>query len=68
MYKPTKKRNYYNEVILNELVKRHGFSVDYIRKALRNDRTGIVPDILKKEYKQLESAANSAIQENSEKL
>lgn len=54
MNKPTKKRFKYNEDILYLLKKRYGYPFDYIRKALRGDRTGTMPDILKKEYIELE--------------
>jgi hypothetical protein len=62
MNKPTKKRNYYNEEILKELEKKFGYSIDYIRKSLRGDRTGIMPDNIRKEYKTLEITAKNAIQ------
>lgn len=53
MSKPTKKRINFNEDILNILKERYGYSLDYIRKSLRGDRVGIMPDTLKKEYKKL---------------
>lgn len=62
--KRTKKRNNYNEEILTSLAEKYGFSVDYIRKCLRDDRKGVMPDIVKKEYKELESASSKAIQSN----
>lgn len=60
--KPTKKRNNYNEEILNELAIKYAYSVDYIRKCLRDDRTGVMPDIIKKEYKEADQAVKKAIQ------
>ena len=60
--KRTKKRNNYNEEILNQLSAKYGFSVDYIRKCLRDDRKGIMPDVIKKEYAELENAAKKAIE------
>lgn len=68
MDKPTKKRNNYNEIILIELHKKHGYGMDYIRKSLRGDRVGEMPDILKKEYKALEVEVKKAIQEKSKSL
>ena len=59
--KRTKKRNNYNEDILNSLATKYGFSVDYIRKCLRGDRLGIMPDQIIKDYAQLEKAAKDAI-------
>jgi predicted ATP-dependent Lon-type protease len=68
MSKPTKKRTVYNADILKKLVGRYGFTEDYIRKALRGDRDGEMPDILKKEYKALDNVSKSAIQEKANSL
>ena len=68
MNKPTKKRNNYNEDILNNIKERLGYSLDYIRKSLRGDRVGEMPDIIKKEYKALEAEAKKAIKEKSQSL
>nr|WP_294922127.1 hypothetical protein [uncultured Flavobacterium sp.] len=62
MSKPTKKRIFYNEKILEQLEKKYGFTIDYIRKCLRGDRTGVMPDQITKEYKSLEAASNAAIE------
>lgn len=64
MDKPTKKRNMYNTDILFAIKESTGYSIDYIRKCLRGDRTGIMPDKVKKSYKDLESASIKAINEN----
>ena len=53
MSESTKKRINYNEDVLNLLKERYGYSLDYIRKSLRGDRVGIMPDTLIKEYKKL---------------
>lgn len=53
MNKPTKKRINFNEDVLDILKSKYGYSLDYIRKSLRGDRTGIMPDNLIKEYKKL---------------
>lgn len=68
MNKSTKKRINFNEDILNLLKERYGYSIDYIRKALRGDRVGIMPDTLIKEYKKLESAAKMSIKEKAKEL
>lgn len=62
MGKHTKKRTFYNEEILNQLEDMYGYTRDYIQKSLRDDRTGIMPDKIKKSYKELENAAKQAIQ------
>lgn len=68
MSKPTKKRQVYNTDILTKLESKYGFTIDYIRKALRGDRVGEMPDTLIKEYKAMENAAKTAIQERAESL
>lgn len=50
MDKETKKRIKYNENILNVVSKRYGVSIDYVRKCLRKDRVGVVPDRIVKDY------------------
>jgi hypothetical protein len=68
MCKPTKKINKYNEDILNALNIKYGYSIDYIRKSIRGDREGIMPDQLKKEYKKLVAADLIIKEEASKKL
>lgn len=58
MDKTTQKRKTYNAGILIALAKKYGFSIDYIRKCLRGDRPGVMPDQIIKEYKLLEKEAN----------
>ncbi|MCT3661081.1 hypothetical protein HZR00_00945 [Elizabethkingia anophelis] len=68
MDKTSKKRKNYNTEILNVLSSRYGYSIDFIRKSLRGDRVGEMPDVLKKEYKILENEANEAIRTKAESL
>lgn len=68
MDKPTKKQTKYNEEILNVLRGKYGYSLDYIRKSLRGDRVGEMPDRLKKEYKALDLASTKAIEATAETL
>jgi predicted ATP-dependent Lon-type protease len=63
MSKPMKKKVYYNTEILTQLEKKYGFTSDYIRKCLRGDRTGVMPDQIAKEYKTLENVSNEAIKQ-----
>jgi hypothetical protein len=56
MCKPTKKRINYNEDIMSALNIKYGYSIDYIRKSIRGDREGVMPDQLKKEYQKLVAA------------
>ncbi len=68
MNKPTTKRINFNEDILNLLRDRYGYSIDYIRKSLRGDRVGVMPDRLIKEYKKLESASKKALLQQANNL
>lgn len=53
----------YNTEILKALSKKYGYSSDYIRKCLRNDRNGIMPDAIRKDYKLIESGLEKSIKE-----
>ena len=68
MDKTKQKRKTYNTGILNVLSEKFGYTEDYIRKSLRGDRTGIMPDKLKKEYKILEKDANALEKESKKNL
>lgn len=48
--KPTKNKNNYNEEFLKALMKKYGYGVDYVRKSLRDDKKGTMPDAIKKDY------------------
>lgn len=61
MNKSRKKKNNYNEEAMAVLQERYGYSLDFIRKSLRGDRVGIMPDVLKKEYRALVQSAKIAI-------
>ena len=52
----------YNEDFLTAIHDKYGVSIDYIRKSIRGDRTGIMPDKIKAEYKSLESAQKKIIE------
>lgn len=68
MDKTTQKRKKYNEDILLVLQNKFGYSIDYIRKSLRGDRVGYMPDEIKKEYKSLEQTANELEADKKRKL
>ena len=75
MSKPTKKRINFNPNVLDILVGRYDYSKSYIKASVRGDRTGVMPDILIKEYKKLELEAEKlnadavkTLQEKAENL
>lgn len=68
MSKRTKKINNYNTDIISILIKRYDYSADYIRKCLRGDRIGIMPDKIIEEYKKIEAASKTAIQQKATEL
>ncbi|MCP2028729.1 hypothetical protein L1276_003900 [Flavobacterium sp. HSC-32F16] len=41
--------------MLKIIKEKHGYSYDYIRKSIRGDRTGIICDMIKAEYKRLDN-------------
>ena len=63
MSKPTKKRENYNTEILFAVKEATGYSIDYIRKCLRKDRTGQMPDEVIKLYNRMKKASDDAIAE-----
>lgn len=66
--KSTSKKQNYNEDILIKLEIKYGYSIDYMRKCLRGDRVGVMPDKIKAEYNSLNIAAKKAIEEASKNL
>ncbi len=56
-------RRIYNQDILIVIKERYGFSLDYIRKSLRGDRIGLLPEKIMKEYDDLEYESRKAILE-----
>jgi hypothetical protein len=63
--KPTNKNQNYNAEILNTLSGLYGYTPHYIRKCLKGDRKGLMPDKLVAEYNRLDKAAKNAIKEAS---
>ena len=61
MEQTLKIRRIYNQDILIVLKERYGFSLDYIRKSLRGDRIGLMPEKINKEYDDLEYETRRAI-------
>lgn len=69
MSKRTKKiRIKFNEDVLEALHIKYGYTLDYIRKSIRGDRVGFVPDKLAKEYKALKLADEKIKQDAKNKL
>ncbi len=63
MEETLKVRRIYNQDILIVIKERYGFSLDYIRKSLRGDRIGLLPEKIMKEYDDLEYESRKAILE-----
>lgn len=53
MCKNIKKKPTYNKDVLVIIETRFGYTKDYIRKSIRGDRVGIIPDKIKAEYNKL---------------
>ncbi|MFB9079641.1 hypothetical protein ACFFLS_07115 [Flavobacterium procerum] len=63
-----KAKQNYNKEILVMIKEKYGFSFDYIRKAIRGDRTGMIPDRMKTEYEKLTDQVKKTILIESQKL
>lgn len=56
-------RKSYNEEAVRILQERHGYTKHYIRMSISGDRVGLMPSRIKKEYYQMATAAEKALQE-----
>ena len=52
MNKSTQKNNKYNPLAVNKVAEKYGFTPRYVRACLKGDYKGIMPDNLKKDYKE----------------
>lgn len=50
MNKGMKKRNSYNTMVIDHLVKKYGYSKTYIRWSIDGTKTGVMCDQIRKEY------------------
>ncbi|MCV9934511.1 hypothetical protein OIU80_19700 [Flavobacterium sp. LS1R47] len=58
----------YNQNALEIINGRYGYSYDYIRKSIRGDRVGVIPDRIKTEYNKLNNESIKAIAIQADKL
>lgn len=56
MNKETKKKNIYNTEILNRIKEKYGLSKRFITMSLSGDRKSEMTDIVRKDYKKMETA------------
>lgn len=68
MDKNIKSKPSYNQDVLKIIKERYGFSYDYIRKAIRGDRTGTNCDLIKSEYQRLVNEYKKVMQTQIDKL
>jgi hypothetical protein len=61
MSKPTKKRNKYNQLAIQQLAKKYNTSIVYVRQCLRGERTSQKAEILQKEYKTLDKSLTEVL-------
>lgn len=61
MNKGIKKRNIYNTVVIDHLVKKYGFSKTYIRQSIDGTKKGITCDTIKKEYYKQDASVKAAL-------
>ncbi|MDM1366308.1 hypothetical protein HX017_15310 [Myroides marinus] len=53
-----KKRNEYNQSVVNQLAKKHRITEDYVRKCLSGVRDNMTADAIKKDYYKAVKALN----------
>lgn len=68
MSKNMKTKPSYNQNALEIINGRYGYSYDYIRKSIRGDRVGLIPDRIKAEYNKLNNESIRAIAIQADKL
>lgn len=68
MNKSNTKRPSYNTDVIKILQEVHGYGSDYIRKSIRGDRVGVIPDRIKKQYHQMSTAADKAKEEKLKEI
>lgn len=70
MNKGTKKdeKFKYNRQIIDKLVEKYGMTNYYIRQCASGKRSGITPDKIQKEYRQLSKAAEDAVSQKIDSL
>ncbi len=56
-----KKERKYNTVVIDELMKRYGFTRNYVQMSIRGDRVGTFPTRIKEEYERLDRETRAAI-------
>lgn len=67
MSKTKKKHVNYNDVVIDELRCRYGFTRDYILKSIRGDRVGSTAIRIQEEYWRLDRMARQAIRRDIER-
>lgn len=63
MNKSTKKTNRYNSTAVNLVAEKYGYSDRYIRACLDGTRVGIMPDQVKKDYKEAKKQLEETIKQ-----
>lgn len=61
MNKNNTNRNKYNDLVVKKLAEKHKISTSYVRKSLKGDRIGIFPDLIIKEYKEMDKLINDTL-------
>lgn len=63
-----KKERKYNTMVIDGLIKKYGFTRNYILKSIRGERVGTFPTRIKEEYHRLDRAARMAIAKTENQL
>lgn len=62
MNKTRKKKNNYNDTVIEELKAKYGYTYNYIIMSIRGDRKGTIPTRIQDEYNQLDRASKAMLQ------
>lgn len=63
MDKPTKKRNNYNTEVIKVLSEEYEVSTQFVRQAIRQDKTSLTAETIRKKYYKMANATKRAIEE-----
>ena len=63
--KPTSQKRKYNQLVVERLREKFGFTKYYIHQCLRDERVNETADVIKKEYKRLCLEVDQALKSNS---
>ncbi|HIB37603.1 MAG TPA: hypothetical protein EYO36_08595 [Mesonia sp.] len=68
MNKSNQKRKSYNTSVLNKVAEKYGVTATYVRASIRGDKKGVMPDLLKKDYKSMCKAVDDVLEQKLKEI